>query len=64
MSSGYEVKVITSKEKQKRILAACHSEATSGHFGVSKTSKRVGEKFYWKGMMADIRHLVNDVSMY
>ena len=29
--------MITSKQEQQRLLTACHSESTSGHFGVSKT---------------------------
>ena len=61
--SGHQVKVVTCKEEQQRILTVCHNEPTSGHFGVTKTSKRVGERFYWKGMMADITDLVSKVSM-
>ena len=34
-----KVKVISSVQEQQRILKACHSEATSGHFGVTKTHK-------------------------
>ena len=33
-----KVKVISSVQEQQRILKACHSEATSGHFGVTKTN--------------------------
>jgi len=28
-------------EEQRRVLKACHSEPTSGHFGVTKTYKRM-----------------------
>ena len=38
---------------------ACHSEATSGHYGVTKTLDRIRERFYWKGIVADVRGLVN-----
>ena len=31
----------------------CHSDPTSGHFGVKKTFNRVRERFYWKGMCRD-----------
>ena len=34
-----KVKVISSVQEQQRMLKACHSEATSGHFGVSKTQE-------------------------
>ena len=52
------VKVVTSGEEQKRIVNACHSEPTSGHFGVNKTWRRVAERFYWKGMSDDVKDLV------
>lgn len=56
-----KVKVISSVQEQQRILKACHSEATSGHFGVTKTHKRIAERFYWKGIVADVRKLVSSV---
>ena len=31
------VKVVTSTDERERILKACHSEPTSGHFGLTKT---------------------------
>lgn len=31
------VRVVTSAEEQRKVLVACHSEPTSGHFGVTKT---------------------------
>ena len=41
------VKVVTSVKEQGRILRACHSDATSGHFGSTKSWRRVAERFYW-----------------
>ena len=32
-----QVKVVTSVEERRRILRSCHSDPTSGHFGVTKT---------------------------
>ena len=49
-----KVKVISSAK-----LQACHSDATSGHFGVTKTHRRVAERFYWKGIVSDVRELVS-----
>ncbi len=54
------VKVVTTKEEQKRILHACHCDPTSGHFGVTKTWRRVAERFYWRGMCEDVRELVSN----
>ena len=56
---GSKVKVVAPSEERRRILKACHSEPTSGHFGVTKTYKRIAERFYWKGMIADVKELVS-----
>lgn len=53
------MKVVKTKEEQEHVLHACHSEPTSGHFGVSKTLNRIRERFYWKGMVGDVRELVS-----
>ena len=53
-----KVKVIQARKDQLLIVKACHSEPTSGHFGLTKTWRRVAERFYWKGMVADVHDLV------
>lgn len=35
-----------------------HSGKMGGHGGVLRTQKRIGELFYWKGMMTNIRRFV------
>ena len=50
-----KVKLISSVQEQQIILKACHSDATSGQFGVTKTHKWIAERFYWKGMVAYVR---------
>ena len=52
------VKVVTSVKEQGRILIGCHSDATSGHFGTTKTWRRVAERFYWKGMANQVKEMV------
>ena len=54
-----KVKVVVSYDEQRRVLKGCHSEPTSGHFGVTKTCKRIAECFYWKSMITDVRQLVS-----
>ena len=39
------MKVVTAVEEQRRILESCHSNPTSGHFGTTKTWRRVAERF-------------------
>ena len=58
---GRKVKVIQSRKDQLLIMKACHSEPTSGHFGLTKTWRRVAERFYWKGMVVDVHNLVNEI---
>ena len=53
------MKVVTSANERERILKACHSEPTSGHFRLTKTWKRIAERFYWKGIVSDVRQLVS-----
>ena len=45
-SGKTKVIVIISLEEQRRVLKACHSEPTSGHFGVTKTYKRMAERVH------------------
>ena len=52
------VRLIQSREEQMRVLVMCHSDPTSGHFGVKKTFNRVRERFYWKGMFKNAEKLV------
>ena len=53
------VKVVTSVEEQGRILRACHSDATSGHFGSTKTWRRVAETCYWREMANQVKEMVH-----
>ena len=56
---GRQVKVVTAVEEQRRILESCHSDPTSGHFGTTKTWRRVAERFYWRGMSKQVKELVS-----
>lgn len=40
------------------ILKEHHDSKMAGHGGMLKTQKRIGELFYWRGMMTDIRRYV------
>ena len=56
---GRRVKVVTAIEDQRRILESCHSDPSSGHFGTTKTWRRVAERFYWRGMSKQVKELVS-----
>ena len=51
--------MVTSVDDRKRILRSCHSDPTSGHFGITKTWRRLAERFYWRGMYQDAKNLVS-----
>ena len=53
------VKVVTSAEEQTCILRACHADPTSGHFGTTKTWRKVAERFYWRGMANHVKEMVS-----
>ena len=53
-----------SVEDQKPILHSRHSDPTSGHFGVTKTWRRLAERFYWKGMYQDAKIVVSNVHVH
>ena len=55
---GRHVKVVTAVDERRRILQSCHSDLTSGHFGATKTWRRVAERFYWRGMSKEVKELV------
>ena len=59
LSKGMRIKVVQTEKEQKQILQACHSDPTSGYYGVTETWNRVAEWFNWKGMISDVRQMVS-----
>ena len=65
LRKGKRIKVVQTEKAQKQILQACHSDPTSGHYGVTKTWNRVAEQFYWKRMINDVSlALFNLICLY
>lgn len=63
----------TERRLSQQILKACHSEPISGHFGLTKTWKRITERFYWKEIVSwlcknsfllDLSHKVSKGSLF
>ena len=42
-----------------KILAACHSSSTDGHLGAAKTSEKIKQRFYWRGLQEDTKLFVS-----
>ncbi|KAL5502554.1 hypothetical protein EMCRGX_G009350 [Ephydatia muelleri] len=55
----FEVRYVRSSEERCSILKACHVDTTSGHMGVKRTSHRVLERFFWKGVRKDIEIMIS-----
>eukprot|EP00731_Ephydatia_muelleri_P018169 Em0011g209a len=56
-----EYRVVTKKEKMK-VLDGCHSaELGGGHFGRDKTLLKISERFYWIGMVNDVKEYAKHV---
>ena len=41
-------------------MSACHLDPTSGHTGIKRTSYRIAERFFWKGLTKDVEQLVRN----
>ena len=52
----FEVRYVRSSEERCRILKAC---LPYGHMGVKRTSHRVLERFFWKGVIKDIEIMLS-----
>ena len=59
MESRKSKSSLIQKTTEKCILEACHSDVTSGHFGITKTCKRLTERFYWRGITNQAKDLIS-----
>ena len=53
-----EVRYIRTSEDREKILKACHMDPTSGHMGVKRTTHRITERYFWKGVTKDVEFMV------
>ena len=54
MQSKPVYQIIAPAELRKRILKTLHDSPTGGHLGITKTVKRVRQRFYWVGYNTDV----------
>ena len=71
-SKGYEEKLgrlyqrnkeekllkVLKKDEIDSVLWMMHNHPTAGHFGTEKTYEKIKERFYWKGMLQDIKQYI------
>ena len=53
-----ELRYIQTREEQVKILRSCHMDPTSGHLGMKKTVSRISERFWWRGIVKDVKEMV------
>ena len=53
------MRIVADLDEQRRIVVSCHSDETSGHFGVRKTANRISDRFYWRGMWKEVENYVS-----
>lgn len=57
-----EWKQCVPRSLRKKVLRANHDDPTAGHLGVTKTTARLAQKYYWSGMFHDavqyVRHCI------
>ena len=55
MDSVFFLQVITTSQKEQ-VLEGCHSQGLGGgHFGRDKTLAKLSERYYWVGMVDDVK---------
>ncbi len=48
------------QSQKQAVIEGCHSDAFGGgHFGRDKTYFKVTERFYWNGIMKDIKSIAS-----
>lgn len=58
------LRVISADEKDS-IIAACHSDPTSAHLGINKTSEKICSRYFWSGSMnEDIRNFIGKLCLF
>ena len=50
---------IVTQSMTHEVLSACHSSPTAGHLGVTKTSEKIKQRFYWPGLQEDTKLFVS-----
>ena len=52
--------VITTENKVKELLNFYHTTAMGGHSGITNTSLKLSQHYYWNGITADITEYVSN----
>ena len=50
--------MIASSEKEA-IIKACHSDPTSAHLGINKTTDKIASIYFWSGLTKDVQEYID-----
>ena len=53
------LRYVLERKEQLKIAMACHVDPTSGHLRLKKTVARIQERFAWKGIIKDVKHIIS-----
>ncbi len=54
-----ELRLVVPNSLRISVLKANHNHISAGHLGTKRTYDRINEKYYWKGMMQDVKSYIN-----
>ena len=52
------MRCVRTRAEQLQILAACHVDPTAGHLRERRTTKRISERYMWRGIVKDVQEMV------
>jgi hypothetical protein len=56
----YQNRIVVPEKMRREVLEWAHGDIMSGHLGIEKTLDRLKNRFYWKGMHADVENWINE----
>lgn len=51
-------KLLVPKTQIMHVMKECHDNPTAAHFGAFKTAKRIMQRYYWHGLVKDVKEYV------
>ncbi|MHB1799647.1 MAG: RNase H-like domain-containing protein, partial [Vulcanimicrobiaceae bacterium] len=54
------LRIVIPEKFQKKILRDSHNSVMTGHMGIRRTFERIAEKYYWKGMLQDVKMFIEE----
>jgi len=51
---------VTDSRERSRILKSAHGDPMAGHFGVKRTTEKIRRRFFWPGMLQDVKRYIRE----